>query len=469
MPITDSSMFRTREDIVAEFLADLVAAIPDAYTGEDGVNRIRFEIEAGQLENLYLAHQLLLEDTFITTASSIALQRHGEQYGLAMKEGTRAVGTLQFEGDGGTYVPVNTEVAYDPGSGLDVVYFNTISDGTIDNPGVPNAPAVVINAAAGNLNGTYEYVVTFVTANGETLPSAESAAIAPVNQQANLTIIQVGGPGTIKRRIYRDKNGAGNYRLVHEIADNVTMIWTDNATDAAVAAGAAVPTVDTAHRAIVNAQAQEPGVEGNSIIGAVTALTNAPATLTGVTNPTAFTGGSDPEDVEDFRSRLLDFVRSPGTGSPDDLRAWAENVSGVESATVFANTPGPGQVTVRISGTGGTVPSGAVIADVQATLNALDLANITIIVATFNPQATNVTADVTASGTYTLADVTPSVQAAISDYINSLDVGETLRLAGLVDAVFGLPGIDDVVITVPATNLATAAGDKRTPGVITVS
>lgn len=468
MPITDSSMYRQRADIVAEMLVQLLAAIPDAYTGEDGVTRIIFEIEAGQLENLYLAHQLLLEDMFISTASYQALIQHGDQYGLSFQQGTPSTGTLKFEGDGGTYIPIGTEVGYDPQNGLDVRYFTTITDGTIPNPGVPNAPTVAINAVAGNLNGVYEYVVTFVTATGETLSSAESAAISPVNQQANLTNIPLGGAGTTARRIYRDKNGAGNYRRVTEIANNTATTYTDNITDATVAGGAAVPTDDTAHQVTVNGQAEEPGVEGNVAIGVITELTNAPATLIGVVNPVAFTGASDPEDVEDFRSRLLSFIRNPQTGSPGDLKSWAENVAGVGSATVFPNDPANGSATVRITAPDGSVPSAGVIAAVQAELNSKDIANITIIVASFTPVTTAVTVDVTTLGTYTLADVTPAVQKAISDYIFQLEVGETMYLAGIIDAVYGLPGVADVVVTSPATNQTTAATSKRIPGTITV-
>lgn len=468
MPITDSSMYRQRADIVAEMLAQLVAGISDAYTGEDGTTRIIFEIEAGQFENLYLAHQLLLEDIFISTASYQALVRHGEQYGLSFMVGTPSLGILQFEGNGGTYVPIGTEVGYDPQNGLDVVYFLTTTDATIPNPGIPTAPTVAINVAAGNLNGSYEYVVTFVNASGETLPSAESIAINPVSQKADLSAIPIGGTGTTKRRIYRDKNGANNYRLVTEIADNVTTVFTDNVLDATVAAAAAVPTVDTAHRVVVNATSEQPGVEGNVAIGVITDLTNAPATLTGVTNPTAFTTGSDPEDTEDFRARLLTFIQNPETGSPGDLKAWAENVAGVGSATIFPNTPAAGQVTIRISASDGSVPSAPVIAAVQAAIDAKDIANIVNIVTSFTAVPTAVTADVTTSGTYVLADVTPSVTAAITNYINNLDVGATLYIAGLVDAIFGLPGIADVVITAPATNQTTAATSKRTPGAISV-
>ena len=469
MPIVDTSMYRTADDVVADMIAQLLAAIPDAYTGDDGVISIVFKIEAGQLENLYLANQLLLEDLFIQTASYQALLRHGEQYGLSPDLGAQSLGTLTFQGDGGTYVPIGSEVGYDPGGGLDVIYFLTTTDGTIPNPGTPTAPTAAINATAGNLTGTYEWAVTFVTASGETLASPVSNPISPSAQQANLTNIPLGGVGTTARNIYRDKNGAGNWRRVAVIANNTATTLTDNVNDATHDTGALQPTVDTAHMVTVNGQSEDSGADTNVALGTISELTNAPSDLIGVNNPTAFTGGTDPEDTEDFRARLLEFVQNPQTGSVNDLVEWAEGVDGVAQATAVPNVPSAGQVTVYISGPGGAIPSGTVIANVLAALQAQDLANITINVSTFTAVPTNVTVDVTTDPAYTLADVTAAVQTAISDYINNLDTGATLYLSGIVDAVFGLPGITDVTVTTPSTNQTTGSTSKRTVGTITVT
>jgi uncharacterized phage protein gp47/JayE len=469
MPITEVSMYRARDDILAEMLAMLTAAIPDAYVGEDGNWRITFEIQAGQQENLYLANQLLLQDMFIQTASQSALQRHGDQYGLPMKLGTKAQGTLQFQGDGATYIPIGTEVGYDPGGGLDVIFFNSTTAGTIPNPGIPTAPTLA-DAGAGALPaGTYEYAVTFVTASGETAIGIDSSSLAvAVNHNINLTAIPLGGPGTTARRLYRRVNG-GAWGLLASASPTLANNTTTTITDTGFAATSPPPDVSTAQGITVNAEAQNTGVEGNVGVGTITVLTNTPSTLVGVTNPTAFTGGSDPEDTEDYRDRLLEWVRSPGTGSNDDLKAIAEGVSGVGSATIFENTPVAGTTTVRIAAPGGGIPSSTVIDAVQAALDAYDISNISIVVTTFNPVPTNVTVDVTTSGTYTLTDVTPSVQAAITDYINQLEVAATLKIAGIIDAVYGLAGISDIVVTTPATNQTTSAGDKRTPGTITVT
>jgi uncharacterized phage protein gp47/JayE len=449
-------------------LADLVAAIPDAYVGEDGLWRITFEIEAGQMENLFLAHQILLQDMFIQTASGVALERHGEQYKYPPKIGTNAEGTLTFEGEDGTYIPIGTEASYDPGGGIDALSFATIADGYIPTVGDPNPPTAVLNATAGNLNGTYEYKVTFISAIGETVASGESGAVVAVNQQANLSAIQVGGAGVIARRIYRAKNGSDDYRQIAQISNNTATTYTDNITDAVMTSGSAEPSVDTSRRVTLNAHASNVGVESNVAAGTITVLSSAPPTLTSVVNLVAFAKGSDPEDANEYRDRLLSFVQSPGTGSPADLKAQAEAVNGVESATVFENNPVPGTVTVRISGEGGSIPDAALVQLVQDTLDAYDLANITIIVTTFTPKVQAVTADVTLDGSFTLPDVTSSVQNAVLAYINSLPVGGTLRVAGLVDAIWGLNGITDVVITVPSANVTCTTSEKFTAGAVSV-
>lgn len=469
MPIVENSMYRPQTDIVAEMIAQLLGVIPDAYTGDDGVTTIIFQIEAGQLENLYLAHQLLLEDMFIQTASYQALILHGDQFGLSPDIGDPSSGTLQFTGTGGVYIPVGSEVGYDPGDGLDVIYFLTTTDGTIPNPGNPPAPALVINATAGNLNGTYEYVVTYVTAAGESLPSPPSNPVSPVNQQINVLSIPTGGIGTTQRKLYRDKNGAQTYKLIGTITNNTVTTFTDNVTDAVAATGALAPTVDTAHAVIVSGQAEEPGTNGNVPTGVIGELTNAPTGLVDVTNTTPFAGGTEPEDTEDFRQRLLSYVQNPATGSVNDLQGWAEAVDGVDTATAFPNVPAAGSVTVRIAGPNGTVPGSDVIAAVQTALVAQDLANITIIVATFTAVPTNVSVTTTLAPGYVLTDVSQSVTDAITNYINGLDVGATLYVSGIVDAIFGLSGILDVVVTTPTSNQTTVATSKRTPGTITVS
>jgi uncharacterized phage protein gp47/JayE len=468
--IADRSLFKTRADVLNALLTSLEGAIPDLYMGQDGVVRILFEVEAAQFENVYLANQLLLEDLFLQTASPGVLGRYGQMYGLERKSGTQAEGEVTLTGDGAVFVDTGALVGADPGQGVDVVQFFTTESGTIPDPGDPLPPVAAVGSATGQ-TGTYEYVVTFVTAAGETLPSDESNAVVLSNQKANLTAIPIGGPGTTKRRIYRQKNGAGDFSRVTEIADNTTTTYTDNVADGSV--GVDVPTVDTAHSITVNVIATEVGTDGNIAANTMNTLVDTPSGITDVTNALPFAGGENPESDEEFRSDLEEFVRNPQTGSSTDLKFWAETILGVEEATVFNNdnegAPTNGHATVRISGPAGAIPDADTIADVLTILNAKDLANITIHVATFTPLSQAVTCDVTTDVDHTLGDVTPSVEQAITDYINTVPVGGTLYKAGLVDAIFGLVGVIDVSVSVPATNQTAASTEKFTTGTITIS
>lgn len=465
------SLFRSRDEILDDMLAAAQAAVPDIYVGEDGVLYFLFSIVAGVLESIFVALELLRNDLFVETASEDTLDRRGTEKGVPRLAGVQATGTLLFSGDGGVPIDIDTEVAYDPGTGADYLYFTTTSAATIPNPGTPTAPTVAINATAGNLTGSYEYVITFLTAAGETLAGAESAAVTPAAQQVDLTNIPLGGAGTTGRRIYRQKNGSGVYQLVHEIGDNVATTYTDNIADGAL--GGNPPAISTAERVSVPAQAEEAGNDYNVAAGTITILTNAPDGVVSVTNPAAFTGATDPEGFEDFRVRLGEAVKNPQTGAPGDIKVWAEEIDGVESATVFENdnegVATNGHTTVRIAGPNGTVPGSDVITAVQTALDAKDLANVTIHVTTFVATPTDVAVTLTIASGYTHTDVDPSVVTAITNYINGLEVGETFRTAGVYSAVFGLAGVTDLTVTTPAANLATGATAKRTPGTITVS
>jgi uncharacterized phage protein gp47/JayE len=465
----DHTLYRTRDEIVTDLLAGMQAAIPDIYTGIDGNVRILFEVLAGMYESIFLSQQLLSEDMFVETANPVALTRYGDQFGIPQKAGTRAKGNLLLTGAGGTYVPIGASVAHDPGGGLEPLAFFVTLDGTLPNPGNPIAPVATLNATAGNLTGVMEYAVSFLTVAGESLQGPDSNAVYANAQRMTLTGIPLGGPGTTGRRIYRQQDG-GNYQLLTTINDNTTTTFADNVANASL--GGAPLAVQTAAAITLPAEAEDAGSEYNVLPGAISELSDAPDGLVAVNNPAAFTGGSDPETTADYRTRLLDAIRAPSSGSPEDLKSWAEAVDGVGTATVFSNdnlgVAANGHTTVRITAADGTVPDATIVTAVLTELQSHDIANITIHVTTFTPLPTNVTVTVTPQAGFLLSDVIDSVNLAISNYVNGLDVAETFRVAGVVEAVFGLVGVADVIVTAPASNQTTGATQKRTIGTITI-
>lgn len=110
----------------------------------------------------------------------------------------------------------------------------------------PNtAPTLAINVAAGNINGTCYYSITYVTAVGETESGPWTSSISPASQKVDLSGIQVSpDPAVIARRIYRTPAGAADpvlVKLVTTINDNTTTTYTDNLADGGL--GVAIPRI----------------------------------------------------------------------------------------------------------------------------------------------------------------------------------------------------------------------------------
>ncbi len=125
-------------------------------------------------------------------------------------------------------------------SPLDVFAYDKKSTELIDHP---LAPFATLNAVAGNLVGTYTYLVTFVTARGETEGGFISNAVTAASQRIALSAIPTFFGRTVtSRNLYRT-TGADptQHLLLGALADNFTTTFADNVVDGSL--GAASPGV----------------------------------------------------------------------------------------------------------------------------------------------------------------------------------------------------------------------------------
>ncbi|MDO8507528.1 MAG: hypothetical protein Q7S53_03090 [bacterium] len=129
----------------------------------------------------------------------------------------------------------------------------------LDQEAAPGALTATVTATAGNPNGTYQYAVTFVTADGETEAGTASTAVSPALKQVSLTNIPLGSSKVTARKIYRSSEGehwAGytnkvrNAKLVTTLANNTATTYTDNVADGSL--GAAAPYNNTTGGSIMN-------------------------------------------------------------------------------------------------------------------------------------------------------------------------------------------------------------------------
>jgi hypothetical protein len=113
----------------------------------------------------------------------------------------------------------------------------------------PIAPAVAIDDTAGNVTGPVSYVMTYVTAAGETEGGPVSVSIEPATQQVTLSAIPVSAARSVTgRKFYRTAAGGYQHKLVSSLTltDNLpdeeqTRTLTDNTADGSLGANAPVP------------------------------------------------------------------------------------------------------------------------------------------------------------------------------------------------------------------------------------
>ena len=143
--------------------------------------------------------------------------------------------------------------ATEPVSVAEVKHFCRIDE--VNQEPAPGALTVALGSGAGNVdNGAHRYVVTFVTASGETQAGDISAAVTvadkSINGKVSLSAIPVGGSLVTSRKIYRTAAAGTAYLLLATLADNTTTTYTDSTADASL--GAEAPSTNTTSDPILN-------------------------------------------------------------------------------------------------------------------------------------------------------------------------------------------------------------------------
>ncbi len=100
--------------------------------------------------------------------------------------------------------------------------------------------------------------------------------------------------------------------------------------------------------AAVAAECLEPGTIGNVAANTITLLSEPINGIASVTNPEPFTGGTEMEDDDSFRERVLVAYDEPLSGAKKDYERWAKEVPGVGAVYVVPLWNGPGTVKILV-------------------------------------------------------------------------------------------------------------------------
>lgn len=225
----------------------------------------------------------------------------------------------------------------------------------------------------------------------------------------------------------------------------------------------------TAGTATVDVLAVAAGAVGNADSGAALALlfpiagVNSSATVAagGIVN------GSDVEDIESWRARLMARIQQPPHGGADfDYKAWALEVPGVTRAWVYPLHLGPGTVGITFvrDNDPNMIPDAP---EVQAVQDHIDSKRpVTAEAVVFAPIADDL--DFTIAVTPASAAVKAAIEAELRDLLaRESEPGGTLYLSRINEAISIAAGEFDHTLISPSADVVMATGHLAVMGVIT--
>lgn len=228
--------------------------------------------------------------------------------------------------------------------------------------------------------------------------------------------------------------------------------------------------------AIVDAQAVELGVLANVSAGTLIRLEVGIVGISAVTNVTAAGGGTDPEDDETLRARVLRRKRQGrGAGTAGDYESWATEVEGVGFAFVERNWSGAGTVRVILLDPLTSPVIDSVKDAAEANIQLHSPLGTSLTVTTPSTAAIAVSSNVDLEPNFTLTSVYADVQTNIAAYLRGVPPGGTVYLNEIAAVVVQTAGIKDYSTfqignpTLGTSNLVMSANTKPILGNVVIT
>lgn len=233
------------------------------------------------------------------------------------------------------------------------------------------------------------------------------------------------------------------------------------------------------------------GALGNVAAGAITILQSALYDAAGyladvsVTNATAASGGEDMEDMNHIREALPRWViTSSRCVTKNDFQAAAESVKGVQRALPLTHDEDATipilTVLLYVLPVGGGTPSSTLLDAVrtEVTVNRPKIATLAVDVQAAVYKVVDVTCGVTKEAGYDATAVKTAVETAIRDFFSytrqeagawAIDWGKPVYKAKLAAWILSVPGVANVNLTAPASDVTPTATEIPALGTVTVS
>ena len=211
------------------------------------------------------------------------------------------------------------------------------------------------------------------------------------------------------------------------------------------------------------------GTDGNAVTGVALSLVSPIAGVTSqatVASP-GITGGTDTEDDDSLRARVIARIRTPPHGGSDkDYHAWMLEVSGVTRAWVYPEHLGIGTVglTFVCDDLDPVIPDAATVLAVQTYIDTVR--PVTAQATVFAPVA--VPLDLTIRLTPNTSTVQAAVAAELTDLLSrEAEPGGTILVSHLREAISLAAGETDHALVSPVADVTHTTGQIATLGTIT--
>lgn len=217
----------------------------------------------------------------------------------------------------------------------------------------------------------------------------------------------------------------------------------------------------------VNAEAEQPGYNGNIAAGTAEIPVNVPAGIDAVIND-KFIGGDDEESDESLRARIKDsYFNRPNPANTAYFKQLALSVDGIDKAGVIERFNSFGTVGIFVARKDYDVTDEA-LAEANRVIQLYKPVSVYAVVNRANHLDYDLNVTVKAKPGYERAEVIEKVTHAFTDYIGSLDVGARLYLSNLGQYLFNTGCIENYEFDESMDNVDAGGAQFFRPGDVSI-
>jgi len=233
------------------------------------------------------------------------------------------------------------------------------------------------------------------------------------------------------------------------------------------------PGLISAGVATVNVQAAEIGAAYNVPSATIIQIPTTISGITGVTNSTIASGGTDDETNTALLARFLNRVRTPSTsGNADNYVEWALQVPGIGLAKTFPLWAGSGTVKVTAIDSNMQPLTTDLVTALSTYIESQRPIGATVTYESASALEITITVNVTRDLTHTQAGIQTVLTTAIASYLKSIAfVQNYVSYAVIGSLILTTPGVvdyDTLLINTGTVNVTVGPTQVATVGAVTV-